>query len=77
MFPVVIRGKLRFDDFILVARKAVEELAILSIKHPDHVVLPSCDDDVAFRMPLNKVDIIGRSFKCAYQLKVLLNIPYS
>jgi len=77
VFTVVIWGELRFDDFIFVACEAVKELAILSIKHPDHVILPTCDDDVAFRVPLNKVDIIGRSFKSAYQLKVLLNIPYS
>lgn len=56
--------------------KAAHKLPILPIEHPYKVVFSSSDQDIAFRMPFEEVQIlIWTILKNTLELEVIFNIP--
>ena len=47
----------RLNHLLFVPTEAIDELAIGSIHHPNHVVLASSDEHVAFGMPPYEINV--------------------
>ena len=56
--------------------QAVDELPILSIEHPDKEIFTTCDKNITFRMPFQKIHVLtGPILKCTFEREIIVCIP--